>query len=158
MRDVAGDPAALELLREQRSRLADRMRAPWWYLAGGAVVWAVAFAGPISSRYLPRSVPTWPVLVAALALAGLLQWRMTRVTGISLGIPDLTYRPGRPVRITMLVVSVAAIMTEHVLIDHGLLAAAIVVAVLAMAAGVASIQAALRGIRKDLRAGGGATA
>ena len=61
MRDVAGDPAALELLRVQRSRLADRMRLPWWYLTGIAIMWALVFAGPFTSRYLP-GVPTWPIL------------------------------------------------------------------------------------------------
>ena len=38
MRDVAGDPAALEQLRVQRSRLADRLRPPWWYLAGVGIL------------------------------------------------------------------------------------------------------------------------
>jgi hypothetical protein len=153
---MAGDPAALERLRVQRSRLADRMRPPWWYLTGSAMVWALVFAGPFSSRYLPPGVRTWPVLVAAVAVACLLQWGLARATGISVGIPDLTYRPGRPARIAMLVVSLAAIVTEHSLIDRGLLAAAAVVAALAVVAGVVSVQAALRGIRQDLRAGGGA--
>jgi hypothetical protein len=156
MRDVASDPAALELLRVQRSRLADRMRPPWWYLTGAAVLWALVFAGPFSSRYLSKGVPTWPVLVAAVAVACLLQWGLTRATGISVGIPDLTYRPGRPARIAMLVVSVAALVTETFLIDRGLLVAAVAVAALAVVAGVVSVQAALRGIRQDLRAGGGA--
>ena len=56
----------------------------------------------------------------------------------------------------MLVVSVAAIVTEAFLIDRGLLVAAIVVAALAVAAEVALQQALLRGIRQELRAGGGA--
>ena len=49
MRDAAGDPAALELelLRVQRSRLADRMRPPWWYLPGAAIVWALIIAGAL---------------------------------------------------------------------------------------------------------------
>jgi hypothetical protein len=38
MRDVARDLAALELLRVQRGRLADRMRPPWWYLPGTAIL------------------------------------------------------------------------------------------------------------------------
>jgi hypothetical protein len=156
MCDVAGDPATLERLRVQRGRLADRMRPPWWYLAGSAIVWAVVFAGPFSSRYLPQGIPIWPILVAAVAVACLLQWGLTRATGISVGIPDLTYRPGRPARIAMLVVSLVAIVTEHFLIDRGLLAVAVAVAVLAVVAGVVSVQAALRGIRQDLRAGGGA--
>jgi hypothetical protein len=159
MRDAARDPAALEpleRLRVQRSRLADRMRPPWWYLTGSAILWALVFAGPLSSRYLPQGIPTWPILVAAVAVACLLQWGLARATGISVGIPDLTYRPGRPARIAMLVVSLAAIVTEHFLIDRGLLAAAVVVAALAVVAGVVSVQAALRGIRQELRVGGGA--
>jgi hypothetical protein len=156
MRDAAGDPAALEQLREQRSRLADRMRPPWWYLTGSAMLFALAFALPFISRYLPQGVRLWPLLIAALAVAWLLQWGLARATGISIGFPDLTYRPGRPARIAMLVVSIAAIAAEHFLIDHGLLVAAVVVAALAVVAGVISVYAALRGIREDLRTGGAA--
>jgi hypothetical protein len=34
MHDAATDPSALERLRVQRGRLADRLRPPWWYLTG----------------------------------------------------------------------------------------------------------------------------
>ena len=156
MRGVERDPAGLEQLREQRSRLADRMRPPWWYLTGSAVLFALAFALPFASRYLPHGVSVWPFLVAALALAWLLQWGLARATGISVGIPDLTYRPGRSARIAMLVVSLAAIVIEHFLIDRRLLVAAAIVAAAAVVAGVTSVQAALRGIRQDIRVGGGA--
>ena len=154
MRDVARDPAALEQLREQRSRLADRLRPPWWYLTGSAVLFALAFALPFISRYLPHGVRLWPFLIAALVVAWLLQWGLAQATGISVGFPDLTYRPGRPARIAMLVVSLAAIVTEHFLIDRGQFVVAVVVAALAVAAGVLSVQAALRGIRQELRSGG----
>ena len=154
MRNVESDPAALEQLRVQRGRLADRMRPPWWYLTGSAIVWALVFASPFSSRYLPHGFGLWPLLVAGLALSGLLQWGLVRVTGISVGIPDLTYRPGRPARIAMLAVSLAALLTERFLIDRDLLVAAVAVAALAVVAGVISGQAALRGIRQHLRAGG----
>jgi hypothetical protein len=73
------------------------------------------------------------------------------------GFRNLRYpASGRPTRIAVVVVSVATIVTEHFLIDRGLLAAAIVVAALAVAAEVALLQAALRGIRQELRGGGGA--
>src|SRR6185369_8296348 len=104
---------------------------------------------------LPPGVPTWPVLIAALALAVVLHWALIRRTGISFGIPDLTYRPGRPARIAGLLVSAVALLTEHVLIGRGWLVAAAVVALLAVVAGVVSVQAALRGIREHLRAGAG---
>ena len=156
MRDVAGDPAALELLRVQRSRLADRMRLPWWYLSGSAILWALVFAGPFSSRYLPRGVPTWPILLAAVAVAFLMQWGLTRATGIRLPFRNLRYRPGRPVGIAILVVFLAAGETEFLLIRHGLLAAAIAVAALGVAAEMACLQVALRVTRRELRGGGGA--
>ena len=155
MGDAARDPAALELLRVQRSRLADRMRPPWWYLTGIAIMYALVFAVPFTSRYLGVSI--WPIFAAALAVACLLQWGMTRATGIKVGFRNLRYpASGRPVRIAIVVVSVAALATEHVLIDRGLPAAAVVVAALAVVAEVAATQAALRGIRQELRAGGGA--
>ena len=43
MGDVARDPAALDQLRAQRDRLADRMRPPWWGWAGAVVVCPVGF-------------------------------------------------------------------------------------------------------------------
>jgi hypothetical protein len=153
MRDVARDPAALERLRVQRSRLADRMRPRWWYLTGVAIMYALVFAVPFTSRYLGISI--WPIFAAAAAVALLLQRGMTRATGIKIGFRNLRYpASGRPVRIAVVAVSIAAVVTEHFLIDRGLLAAAIVVAALAVAAEVALLQAALRGIRQELRAGG----
>ena len=155
MRDVARDQATLELLRVQRSRLADRMRPPWWYLTGVAILYALVFAVPFTSRYLGVSI--WPIFVAVSAVACVLWWGLTRATGIKVGFRNLRYpASGRPVRIAAAVVSVAAIATEHFLIDRGLPAAAIAVAALAVAAEVALLQAALRGIRQELRAGGAA--
>ena len=163
MRDVARDPAALELLQVQRNRLADRMRPPWWYLPGAAVAWVVAFTGPFSLRYLPR-VDYWAIGLAQLAVWCLLQWGLARATGMKVGPRPLRvlrdglfyYRPGRPALIAIIVASLAIGEIEFLLIRHGLLAAAIVVAVLGVAAEVALQQAWLREIRQDLRSGGGA--
>ena len=162
MRDVARDPA-LELLQAQRNRLADRLRPPWWYLPGAAIGWALIVASPFASRYLPRG-DYWAIAVAALAVACLLQWGLDRTTGIKVGPRPLRalrdglfyYRPGRPALIAMLVVRLAATLTEGSLIRSGLPVAAIVVAALAVVAEVALQQARLRGIRQDLRDGGGA--
>jgi hypothetical protein len=156
MGDVASDRTALELLRVQRGRLADRMRPPWWYQSGAAILWALVFAGPFNTQYLPRKVPTWPILLAVLAVVCLMQWGLTRATGIRLPFRNLRYRPGRPVGISILVVSLAAGETELLLLRHHLPAAAIVVAALAVVAEMALLQAALRVTRRELRGGGGA--
>lgn len=164
MRNMERDPAALEQLRVQRGRLADRMRPPWWYLTGTAILWALVFAFPFGSRFLPQGFSLWPLFVAALAVACLLQWGLTRTTGIKAGAQPLRvlrdglfyHRPGRPAGIAMFVVCLAALAAEHFLIDRGLLVAAIAVAALAVVAQVAGQQTNLRGIRQDLRAGGGA--
>jgi hypothetical protein len=161
MRDVARDPAALELLRVQRSRLADRLRPPWWYLPGAAVAWAVGNTGQFSLRYLPR-VDFWAIGVAQLAVWCLLQWGLARATGIQVGPRPLRilrdglfyYRPGRPVLIAILVVSFAIGQTEYLLIRHGLLTAAIEVAALAVVTQVALQRAWLGEIRQALRTGG----
>jgi membrane-associated phospholipid phosphatase len=169
MGDVARDPRTqepLELLRVERNRLADRLRPPWWYLPGVAIVWALFFAGPFTSRTFssPTSVSTWAIVVPVLAVCCLLQWGLTRATGIKAGPRPLRmlrdglfyYRPGRPAGIAIAVVSFAGLGTEDSLIRRGLLAAAIVVAALAVAAEVTAQRALLRAIRQDLRVGGGA--
>ena len=159
MRDVARNPVALDLLQVQRNLLADRMRPPWWYLTGSAACWAVLFAGPFILQYLLHGVPTWPSLIgtaAALCLLRLLPWGLARATGMAVRLRNLRYRLGLPALIAMIVVFFAASETETFLIRHGLLAAAIAVAVLAVAAQVALLQARLRGIRQELRDGGGA--
>ena len=165
MRDVARDPA-LELLRAQRSRLADRMRPPWWYLPGVAIMWALFFTGPLiaGSFSSPNSVSTWAIAVPFLAVACLVQWGMDRATGMKAGprpgrmLRDglFYYRPGRPVAIAMFVVVLVGMMTETSLIRHGVLAAAIAVAVFAVAAMAALQWARLRTIRQELRGGGAA--
>jgi predicted branched-subunit amino acid permease len=158
MRDAARDPAELEpleRLRVQRGRLADRMRPPWWYLAGIAIMYALVFAVPFTSRF--PGVRIWPFFAAALAVTCLLYWGLPRATGIKMGSRNLrSPAPGRPVRIAVPAVCFAALLTEHFLIDRGLPEAAIVVAALAVAAEVAAQQAAFRGIRQELRGGGGA--
>ena len=166
MRDTARDPAPLEQLQVQRGRLADRMRPPWWYLPGVAIVWALFFTGPFTSRSFssPTSVSTWAIVVPVLAVCCMLQWGMTRATGIKAGLRPFRvlqdglfyYRPGRPVGIAIAVVSFVGLGGEGSLIRHGLLAAAIVVAALAVAAEVTAQHALLRAIRQDLRGGGGA--
>ena len=155
MPDSARDPGALELLEMQRSRLADRLRPPWWYLAGFAIMYALVFAFPFASRFLGVSI--WPFFVAALVVAVPMQWAWTRTTGMKMGFRNLSYPgPGRPARYAVVVVSLGTIVTDHFLIDRGLIAAAIVVAVLAVAAEVALQPVLLRGIRQELRDGGAA--
>jgi hypothetical protein len=158
MGDVARDLGTLDLLRAQRNRLADRVRPPWWYLTGSIVCWALLFAGPFVLRYLLHGVPTWPSLigtVAALCLLRLLPWGLSRATGMAVRLWNLRYRAGLPALIAMIVVWFAASETETSLISHGLVAVAIVVAALAVAAQLALLQARLRGIRQELRDGGG---
>ena len=155
MHDVAGDPAALEQLRAQRSRLADRLRPPWWYLAGVGIMFALVFAYPFASRFLGVSI--WPFLVAALAVAVALQWGWTRVTGIKMGFRNLSSPgPGRPARYAVLVVCLGALTAEHFLIERDLIAAAIVIAVLGVAGEVVVQLALLRDARRELRGGGAA--
>ena len=157
MRDAARDPAALERLRVQRGRLADRMRPPWWYLTGIAIMYALVFAAPFGQRYLSQGFSIWPIFAAASAVACLLWWGMPRATGIKMGSRNLrSPASGRPVRIAVPAVCFAALVTEHFLIDRGLPVAAIVVAALAVVAEVAAQQAAFRVTRQVLRGGGGA--
>ena len=133
MGDLARDPTTLEILRVQRGRLADRLRPRWWYLAGIAFLWALVFAAPFGSRYLPRGISPFPlILIVAAPVTCLLYWGQTRATGIAAGGSETT------------------------LLRHGLLAVALIIAALAVAAEVAVQQALLRAIRQDLRRGGGA--
>jgi hypothetical protein len=120
MREVAGDPAALEQLRAQRSRLADRMRPPWWYLTGIAILWALVFAAPFSSRFLPHGVKTWPILLAMLAVACLTQWGLTRATGMAVAVGSLRYPSGRSAEIAIIAVGAATLVTEFFLIRRDL--------------------------------------
>jgi len=157
MPGVAGDPTALDQLRVQRSRLADRMRPPWWYLTGSAACWAVLFSGPFILNYVLHGVPSWPSLIgtaAALCLLRLMPWGLARATGMEVRLWNLRYRAGLHSLIAMIVVWFGASEAETFLIRHGLLAVAIVVAGLAVAAQVILLQARLRGIRQELRDSG----
>jgi hypothetical protein len=110
----------------------------------------------LALRDSPHGVPTWPFLVAAVAVVCLLQWCLARATGMRLPFRNLRYRPGRPVGIASLVAWFAAAETEFLLIGRGLPVAAIVVAALGVAVEMALLQAALRVSRRELRGDGGA--
>jgi hypothetical protein len=155
MGDVTRDATALELLREQRGRLADRVRLPWWGQSGIAIMYALVFAFPLKTRYLPQ-VRTWPILIAVVAVVCLLQWSVTRATGIKVGFRNLRFpKRGRRLRIAVFVVCLAALDIEHYLIDRGLIAAKVAVAAVALVAELALQQAVMRDFRQELRDGGG---
>ncbi len=67
MGDVASDPTALELLRVQRGRLADRMRPPWWYFPVSPSCGGSSSRARSALRYYssPAAVSTWAILVPA---------------------------------------------------------------------------------------------
>jgi hypothetical protein len=156
MGDLARDQAALELLRVARSRLADQMRWPWWYQSGLAMMYALVFAFPFISRFDP-GIRVWPFLLPTLAVACLMQWGLTRATGIKVGFRNPRFpASGRPTRIAIVAVSLGAVFTEASLIRSDVIVPAIVIAALALVAEMALQQAALRGIREELRGGGGA--
>jgi len=154
MRRDTENVAELELLRAQRAQLASRLKTPWWYVAGTAFAFAVAFAMPIGSHYLTGAGIGGSLLVIVVFL--LLQHALARVSGVDVGIRTWQYPSGRAWTIALVVVIFAASIAESLLLEHGLLAAAIVVGVLATVAGTCCWLGHLRGIRRDLETGMGA--
>ena len=154
MRDDTENVAELELLRAQRAQLASRLKTPWWYVAGMAFAWAVAFAMPIGSHYLTGAGIGGALL--AIVVLFLLQYALARVSGVDVGIETWQYPSGRAWTIAIVVVIFAASAVERLLLDRGLLGAAIMVGVLATLAGTGCWLGHLQGIRRDLETGRGA--
>jgi hypothetical protein len=154
MRDDTENVAELELLRAQRAQLASRLKTPWWYVAGVVFAWGVALAMPIASRYLTGAY-LWGFLLVIVVFL-LLQYALARVSGVDVGIRTSQYPSGRAWTVALVVVIFAASGVEGLLLDRGLLAAAIMVAVLATLAGTVCWLGHLRGIRRDLETGRGA--
>jgi hypothetical protein len=151
MRGDTENVAELELLRAQRAQLASRLKTPWWYVAGMACAWAVAFAMPIGAHYLTGAGPGGALLV--IVVVYLLQYGLARVSGVDVGIQTWQYPSGRAWSIALAVVILAASVAEGLLLEHGLLASAIVVGVVATLAGTFCWLGRLRAIRRDLAAG-----
>ena len=153
MRGGTENVAELELLRAQRAQLASRLKTPWWYVAGVAFAWAVAFAMPIGSRYL-TGVGIGSALLFTVVFF-LLQRALARVSGVDVGIVTWQYPSGRAWTVAMVAVIFAACGAEGLLLDRGLLAAAIVAGAFATLAGTGCWLGHLRGIRRDLETGRG---
>ena len=151
MRGDTENVAELELLRAQRAQLASRLQTPWWYVAGMAFAWAVAFAMPIGAHYFTGAGLGGALLV--IVVVSLLQYGLARVSGVDVGIQTWQYPSGRAWSIVLAVVIFAASAAEGLLVEHGLLAAAIVVGVVATLAGTFCWLGRLRAIRRDLAAG-----
>ena len=143
--------AELELLRAQRAQLASRLKTPWWYVAGMAFAWAVAFAMPIGAQYLTGAGIGGTLLVIVMFV--LLQYALARVSGVDVGIRTWQYPSGRAWTVAIVVIIFAASAAEGLLLDRGLLAAAIVIGVLATLATTGCWLSRLRGIRRDLETG-----
>ena len=151
MRDDTENVVELELLRAQRAQLASRLATPWWYVAGTALAWAVAFATLIVSHYLVGAGIGGTLL--AIVMLFLLQYALARVSGVDVGIQTWQYPSGRAWTIALVVVIFAASAAEGLLLDRGLLEAAIVVCLVATPAGTGCWLGHLRGIRRDLETG-----
>ncbi|MBO0803049.1 MAG: hypothetical protein J2P25_08245 [Nocardiopsaceae bacterium] len=151
MRDDTEHVAELEMLRAQRAQLASHLKTPWWYVAAMAAGWAVVCATPIGTHYIPN-VGAWGGVLAIMVFY-LLQNALARVTGVALGTQTLRYPSGRAWGIAVIVVIVAASEAEALLVENGLLGAAIVVGVFATLAGTACWRGHLQGIRRDLETG-----
>lgn len=146
------DEAGLEALQAQRANLADRLRPPWWYLAGFGIVMVLVCAVPFATRYL--SWGNWSVLLA-LAVFYLLQAGLARASGVAIGTRTLRYRSGRVAGIALMVVVIGAVVAEILLLDHAQGGRALVLAIFAVAVAVVCWRAHLRGIRHDLCTGAG---
>src|SRR5215469_6202984 len=151
MRGDTENVAELELLRAQRAQLASRLKTPWWYVAGMTFGWAVAFAMPIGDHYLVGAGIVGTLLV--IAVVSLLQYALARVSGVDVGITTWHYPSGRAWSIALAVVILAASWVESLLLEHGHLATAIVVGVLATVVATGCWLGRLRGIRRDLETG-----
>jgi hypothetical protein len=155
MRDDTENVAKLELLHAQRAQLASRLKTPWWYVAAMAVTWAVACAMPIGSHYISGAGIGGALLAIVVLLVA--QQALARVSGVAVGTRTVRQYPSsRPWFRAMIVIVIAAFGGETLLLQHGQLAAAIVVGVLATLAGTGCWLGYLRGIRGDLEAGRGA--
>ena len=150
-----GHIAELDLLAAQRARLADRLRAPWWYVAGSAVALAIACTMPLASHYTIGGAGLGCGALAIAVLLGL-QIAFARVSGVSLGAGTGQYPSGRAWAFGMAAVLIANSVLGTFLLDSRQPAAAIAVAVLAAVAGTVCRQGHLRGIRRDLESGRGA--
>ena len=106
---------------------------------------------PIGSHYLTGAGIGGSLLVIVVFL--LLQHALARVSGVDVGIRTWQYPSGRAWTIAIVVVIFAASWAESIVLEHGLLAAAIVVGVLATLAGTGCWLGHLRGIRRDLETG-----
>lgn len=148
-----GDQAGLGALDGSRARLADRVRAPWWYLLGFAAVMGLVCAVPFGTHYLEWGSSGSALL--AIAVFAVLQAGFARATGVAIGRRTLQYPSGRVAGIALMVVVVGAVVEEALLLDHARSGIAVVVGIFAVAAAVVCWQAHLRGIRHDLRSGTG---
>ena len=109
---------------------------------------------PIGSHYLTGAGIGGTLLVIVVLF--LLQYALARVSGVDVGIRTWQYPSGRAWTVAIAVIIFAASAAEGLLLEHGLLAVAIVVGVLATLAGTVCWLGHLRGIRRDLETGRGA--
>ncbi|NUP53841.1 MAG: hypothetical protein HOW97_41945 [Catenulispora sp.] len=140
-----------ELLRAQRARLAGRLRAPWWYVAGSVAVMALAFAMPIGAHYLVGGA-IWCVLLSIAAFL-LLHYAMSRASGVDVGLQTWRFPSGRVWTLAMAAVILAATSGEALLLDHGLLGLAITVGAVAALTAAVCWQGHMRAVSRDLETG-----
>lgn len=144
----------VELVRQQRAALAQRVRLPWWYLVSFTVAILAALSLPLASWGLSSELSNWVVLVPALVVLLSLDRILGQATGARLSRRTLrAYPSSRPAGIAMLLIFIAAMLGEQVLITNGRVAVAVVVVMVAAVGVVACLVRQTAAIRDDIRAG-----
>ncbi|SEC25161.1 hypothetical protein SAMN05216489_00262 [Streptomyces sp. 3213] len=143
----------LDLLQQQRTALAQRLRLPWWYLAATAVLMAVLLGLPFLQ---PRYVSDGAGQVSSLVLI-LIQFGLSRLlentTGVKYRSRNLYYPSARPVMGVTCAVAVASVAGEGVFFRSGDTVLAITVGVVTVAAVVGVLLWQNAAIRHDIRQG-----
>ncbi|HEY1701700.1 MAG TPA: hypothetical protein VGG75_18490 [Trebonia sp.] len=145
---------ALDAAARQRAILAERVRLPWWFVTVCGLALLGMFGLPVIGRWAGWTVSAWAVqvpcwLVLAYGQRALTRWRGVRISGKTLA----AYPSTRAAGVTMLVVSVCAIIAIDVLAREGAVLPAAVLAAVAAAAGTVMMARMNAAAEADIRDG-----
>ncbi|WP_405991991.1 hypothetical protein [Streptomyces sp. NBC_00986] len=143
----------LDLLQQQRTALAQRLRLPWWYLAATAALMAVLLGLPfLQPRYVSDDAGQATSLVLILIQFGLSRL-LENTTGVKYRSRNMYYPSARPVMWVTCAVAAASVAGEGVLLRSGDTVLAVTVVVVTVAALVGILLWQNAAIRHDIRQG-----
>jgi hypothetical protein len=149
---MSGTPE-LDLVADQRAKLAEHALLPWWFWAASVPVFVVAVGWPLLTGWVSENVATYGLFLPAALLLVIAQFVVRRRAGVRVWLGFTAYPSARWIWLGTLAAGIGGWVAIAALTLHDAQGFALAVLAVVTVVAIAGSVAARRAMRADIRAG-----